>query len=95
MGKEGELTGEMYRISFPRSDLNVNVNVNINVNGNTVAVKPALGLMGWAGFIKAGGTDDLRRPRRRIEDELNRSWYRRLGMSFGLMPASRSRPRWQ
>ena len=46
MGKEGELTGEMYRVSFPRSDLTVNV--------NNVAIKPALALMGWAGFIRSG-----------------------------------------
>lgn len=69
MGKEGELTGEMYRVSFPRSDLTVNVNVN--VNGNTVAVKPALGLMGWAGFIKAGSTAVTYGDLVVLEDELN------------------------
>ena len=67
MGKEGELTGEMYRVSFPRSDLSVNV----NVNGNTVAVKPALGLMGWAGFIKAGSTAVTYGDLVVLEDELN------------------------
>ena len=25
MGKQGDLTGEMYKVSFPRSDLNVKV----------------------------------------------------------------------
>jgi Domain of Unknown Function (DUF1259) len=39
IGKQGELTGEMYKVSFPRSDLTVNV-------GN-VAIKPALALMAW------------------------------------------------
>jgi uncharacterized protein DUF1259 len=48
MGKEGELTGEMYRVSFPRSDLTVEV-------GNVV-IKPALALMSWAAFVKSGTT---------------------------------------
>jgi len=46
MGKQGDLTGEMYRVSFPRSDLTVKV-------GN-VAIKPALALMSWAAFVKSG-----------------------------------------
>jgi len=46
IGKQGDLTGEMYKVSFPRSDLTVNV-------GN-VAIKPALALMAWAAFIKSG-----------------------------------------
>ncbi len=41
IGKEGELTGEMYRVSFPRSDLTVNV--------KNVAIKPALALMAGLG----------------------------------------------
>ena len=41
MGKEGDLTGEMYRVSFPRSDL---------------TVMPALALMSWAAFVKSGAT---------------------------------------
>jgi hypothetical protein len=48
MGKEGELTGEMYRVSFPRSVLTVEV-------GNVV-IKPALALMSWAAFVKSGTT---------------------------------------
>src|SRR5215467_10876113 len=46
LGKEGDLAGDMYKVSFPRSDLTVNV-------GN-VAIKPALALMAWAAFIKSG-----------------------------------------
>jgi uncharacterized protein DUF1259 len=46
MGKQGDLTGEMYRVSFPRSDLTVKV-------GNVV-IKPALALMSWAAFVKSG-----------------------------------------
>ena len=48
MGKEGELTGEMYKVALPRSDLTVNV--------KNVAIKPALALISWAGFIRAGST---------------------------------------
>ena len=48
MGKEGDFTGEMYRVSFPRSDLTVKV-------GNVV-IKPALALMSWAAFAKSGTT---------------------------------------
>ncbi len=48
MGKEGDLIGEMYKVSFPRSDLTVMV--------KNVAIKPALALMGWAGFIQSGST---------------------------------------
>jgi Domain of Unknown Function (DUF1259) len=63
IGKEGELTGEMYRVSFPRSDLTVNV--------KTVAIKPALALGGWAEFIKAGSTAVTYGDLVVLEDELN------------------------
>src|SRR5260221_14478089 len=63
MGKSGELTGEMYRVSFPRSDLAVKV--------NNVAIKPALALMGWAGFIKAGSTAVTYGDLVVLEDEIN------------------------
>src|SRR5262249_15578476 len=63
-GKEGEqLTGEMYRVSFPRSDLSVKV-------GN-VAIKPALSLMAWAGFIKSGNTAYTYGDLVVLEDEIN------------------------
>src|SRR5215470_9995811 len=48
IGKPGDLTGSMYKVSFPRSDVAVKV-------GN-VAIKPALALMGWAAFVKSGDT---------------------------------------
>lgn len=48
MGKQGDLSGEMYKVSFPRSDLNVKV--------ENVAIKPALALVSWAAFIKSGST---------------------------------------
>jgi Domain of Unknown Function (DUF1259) len=63
IGKEGELTGEMYKVSFPRSDLTVNV--------KNVAIKPALSLVGWAGFIKAGSTAVTYGDLVVLEDELN------------------------
>jgi hypothetical protein len=62
-GKEGELTGEMYKVSFPRSDLIVNV--------KKFAIKPALSLVGWAGFIKSGGTAVTYGDLVLLEDELN------------------------
>ena len=46
MGKQGELTGPMDKISFPRSDLTVKI-------GN-LGIKPALALINWAAFIKSG-----------------------------------------
>ena len=42
------VTQDPFRTLIPRSDLTVNV--------NNVAIKPALSLMGWAGFIKSGST---------------------------------------
>lgn len=46
MGKEGERSGEMYKVSFPRSDLTVKV--------GDLAIKPALALTAWAAFLKTG-----------------------------------------
>jgi hypothetical protein len=63
MGREGELTGEMYKVSFPRSDLTVKV--------KDVAIKPALALMGWAGFIKSGSTAVTYGDLVVLEDEIN------------------------
>lgn len=63
MGKEGELIGEMYKVSFPRSDLTVNV--------KNVAIKPALALMAWAGFMKSGSTAITYGDLVVLEDELN------------------------
>ncbi len=47
-GKEGDRSGEMYKVSFPRSDLTVKI-------GNLV-IKPALALTSWAAFLKTGRT---------------------------------------
>jgi hypothetical protein len=63
MGREGDLTGEMYKVSFPRSDLSVKV--------NDVAIKPALSLIAWAGFIKSGSTAITYGDLVLLEDEIN------------------------
>ena len=63
MGKEGELTGDMYRVSFPRSDLTVKV-------GNVV-IKPALALMSWAAFVKSGSTAISYGDLVLLDDEIN------------------------
>jgi hypothetical protein len=63
MGKEGDLTGEMYRVSFPRSDLTVKV-------GNVV-IKPALALMSWAAFVKSGSTAISYGDLVLLDDEIN------------------------
>src|SRR5499425_1546500 len=63
IGKQGELTGEMYKVSFPRSDLSVNV-------GNVV-IKPALALMAWAAFIKSGNNAMTYGDLVLLEDEIN------------------------
>jgi len=63
MGKEGNLTGEMYRVSFPRSDLTVKV-------GNVV-IKPALALMSWAAFVKSGSTAISYGDLVLLDDEIN------------------------
>jgi hypothetical protein len=62
-GKAGDLTGEMYKVSFPRSDISVKV-------GN-LAVKPALSLIAWAAFVKAGDTAVTYGDLVLLEDEVN------------------------
>jgi hypothetical protein len=47
LGRSGQKTGEVYKVSFPRSDL------HISVHG--LAIKPGLALGSWAAFL---GTDD-------------------------------------
>jgi hypothetical protein len=47
LGRSGQKTGEVYKLSFPRSDLHVSV--------HGVAIKPGLALGSWAAFL---GTDD-------------------------------------
>jgi Domain of Unknown Function (DUF1259) len=47
LGRSGQKTGDVYRVSFPRTDLHVSV--------NGVAIKPGLALGSWAAFL---GSDD-------------------------------------
>src|SRR5436305_11760995 len=46
IGKSGQIMGDVYKISFPRSDLNVSV--------GSVTVKPGFALGSWAAFRAAG-----------------------------------------
>jgi hypothetical protein len=63
IGKEGDLTGEMYKVSFPRSDLTVKA-------GNLV-IKPALALINWAAFIKSDNTAISYGDLVLLDDEIN------------------------
>jgi hypothetical protein len=47
LGRSGQKSGEVYKLSFPRTDLHVTV--------NGLAIKPGLALGSWAAF---SGTDD-------------------------------------
>jgi hypothetical protein len=47
LGRSGQKSGEVYKVSFPRNDLNVSV--------HGLAIKPGLALGSWAAFL---GTDD-------------------------------------
>lgn len=47
LGRSGQKMGDVYRLSFPRTDLHVSV--------NELAIKPGLALGSWAAFL---GTDD-------------------------------------
>ena len=63
IGKEGDLTGEMYKVSLPRSDL--------TVKAGNVVIKPALALINWAGFIKSGSTAVTYGDLVVLDDEIN------------------------
>jgi hypothetical protein len=63
LGKEGELTGETYKVSFPRSDLSVKV--------ANVAIKPALALVAWAAFIKSDNAAITYGDLVLLEEEIN------------------------
>ena len=63
MGKQGDLTGQMYKVSVPRSDLAVKI--------GDVRIKPALALINWAAFIKSGDTAITYGDLVLLEDEIN------------------------
>lgn len=47
-GKTGAVIGEIYKVTFPRSDLRVKV--------GAILIKPGFALTSWAAFIKSGGS---------------------------------------
>ena len=63
IGKEGDFTGQMYKISFPRSDL--------TVKAGNVVIKPALALINWAAFIRSGNTAITYGDLVLLDDEIN------------------------
>lgn len=63
MGKKGEVIGETCKVSYPRSDLRVMV--------GKVRIKPALALVSWAAFEKAGASAIAYGDLVLLEDELN------------------------
>ena len=63
IGKEGDLTGDMYKVSFPRSDL--------MVKAGDVVIKPALALVNWAAFIKSDGNAITYGDLVLLDDEIN------------------------
>jgi hypothetical protein len=63
MGRSGDLIGDMYKVSFPRSDLTVKV-------GN-IAIKPALALVNWAAFTKSGSEAVTYGDLVLLDDEIN------------------------
>lgn len=63
LGKRGDLTADMYKVSFPRSDLTVKV-------GN-LSIKPALALITWAAFTRAGSAAVTYGDFVLLEDEIN------------------------
>ena len=63
LGRSGQKTGDVYKVSFPRTDLHVSV--------HGLAIKPGLALGSWAAFL---GTDDnamVMGDLVLLEDELN------------------------
>jgi uncharacterized protein DUF1259 len=62
-GKEGEHIGEIYKVSFPRSDLTVKI--------GSLVVKPALALTAWAAFLKTGQAAITYGDLVLLEDEIN------------------------
>jgi hypothetical protein len=63
MGRQGTLSGDMYKVTFPRSDLTVKI-------GNTV-IKPALALVNWAAFMRSKDTVVCYGDLVLLEDEIN------------------------
>lgn len=63
MGKKGTATGDIYKVSFPRSDLQVKV--------GKVIIKPEFALTNWAAFKKSGVSSLTYGDLVLLENELN------------------------
>ncbi len=63
LGKKGESIGEIYKVSFPRSDLHVSV--------GKILIKPGFALTSWAGFVKSGDSAITYGDIAVLESELN------------------------
>ncbi len=62
-GKKGETTDGTYKVSFPRSDLQVKV--------RDIAIKPGFSLTSWAGFTKSGDSAVTYGDLAVLESEMN------------------------
>jgi hypothetical protein len=63
IGREGTAQGEVYRVSFPRTDLTVTL--------GGVTIKPGLALGGWIAFKKAGADAIAHGDLVLLQDEIN------------------------
>jgi hypothetical protein len=63
LGRSGQKTGDVYKVSFPRSDLHVSV--------HGLAIKPGLALGSWAAFIGSDDNAMVMGDLVLLEDELN------------------------
>lgn len=63
MGKKGDVNGDVYKVTFSRSDL--------HVKAGKVLIKPALALINWAAFKKAGDAAITYGDFVLLDDEIN------------------------
>src|SRR5258708_14534543 len=63
LGRSGQRTGDVYRASFPRTDLHVSV--------NGLAIKPGLALGSWSAFLGADDHAMVMGDLVLLEEELN------------------------
>jgi hypothetical protein len=63
IGKAGQLSGDVYKVTFPRSDL--------HVTRDAVVIKPGLALTGWAAFKAVGSEAVTHGDLALLEGEVN------------------------
>src|ERR1700686_4713157 len=63
LGRSGQKTGDVYKVSFPRTDLHVSV--------HGLAIKAGLALGSWAAFIGTDGNAAVMGDLVLLEDEMN------------------------